>query len=112
MKNSLLLAALLLSSAVQAETYVCESEVFVTLNATNGSVSVNDFKSKSQFGGTVIIDTSKGFKLGVSDSWSELECKNSVQAIVTCVGSSVSSVRSEITITENNGRLSYLYIKK
>lgn len=110
MEKIFLLAALLLSSSAQAETYVCESEVWITLNATDGSVHVNDWKSENRLGGTLIIDTSRGFKNGVSGSWSELECKNSGQAMVTCVGSSVPTVRTEITITENNGRLSYLYI--
>ena len=107
MKKSFLLAALLLSSAAQAETYVCREEVLVNLNAEDGQLTVSDYKSRNELGGILIIDTSQGYKIG--DSWYESECKNTAETVVTCEESTLDGlVTTKLTITEKDGRLSFL----
>jgi hypothetical protein len=106
MKKSLLLAALLLSSAAQAETYVCREEVLVNLNAEDGQLTVSDYKSRNELGGILIIDTSRGYKIG--DSWFESECKNTAETVVTCEDSTLG--RTKLTVTEEDGRLSFLMV--
>jgi len=63
MKKSLLLAALLLSSAAQAETWICES---------NGGVGLDRFGDTSDFTWltSFIVDSDQGFKSIGSDYWS------------------------------------------
>ena len=109
MKNPLLLAALLLSSAAQAETYGCREEVFVKLNAEDGLLSMSDYKSRNELGDILIIDTSRGYKL--ENSWFESECKNTAETVVACEESTLDGlVRTKLTVTEKDGRLSFLRV--
>ena len=110
MKKSLLLATLLLSSAAQAETWVCTEEVFVNLSAEGGFLVVQDYKSSNKIGGTLIIDTLQGYKLGFDGPWSESECKNTTQTVVTCSTILTNEGSDLVTVTERDGRLSFLRV--
>ncbi|MDA1244079.1 MAG: hypothetical protein O3B02_03630 [Proteobacteria bacterium] len=110
MKKSLLLAALLLSGAAQAETWVCTEEVVVQLFAEDGFLVVQDYKSSNEIGGTLIIDTLQGYKLGFDGPWSESECKNTTQTVVTCSTIVTNEVPHTVTVTEKDGRLSFLRV--
>ena len=109
MKKSLLLAIMLLSSAAQAETYGCREEVFVKLGAKEGQLTASDYKSRNELGDILIIDTLRGYKL--ENSWFESECKDTAETVVTCEESTLDGlVRTKLTVTEKDGRLSFLRV--
>jgi hypothetical protein len=109
MMKAILIAAMLLSNTAQADAYGCREEVFVKVNAEQGQLSVSDYKSRSELGGILIIDTSRGYKIG--DSWYESECKITAETLVTCEESFLDGlVTTKLTITEKDGRLSFLRV--
>jgi hypothetical protein len=80
MKNSLLLAALLLPCAAQAEIWVCEQVQTATIRPT---FSGDRPSAKAESGGTWIIDTEKGFKTTQQDIY-EGDCQQG--KMIVCGG--------------------------
>lgn len=80
MKKTLLLAALLLSSAAQAETWVCEQVQTATIRPT---FSDDRPSAEKKSGGTWIIDTEKGFKTTQQDIY-EGVCQQ--ERMIVCGG--------------------------
>jgi len=80
MKKSLLFAALLLSSAAQAETWVCEQVQTATIRPT---FSDDRPSAERKSGGTWIIDTEKGFKTTQQDIY-EGVCQQ--ERMIVCGG--------------------------
>lgn len=90
MKKSLLLAALLLSSVAQAETYVCTS-TYGTLIIEGTTLNIDSS------GATWIVDSNEGFRWPYLDRTTgayQGECKKLTEANLTCSYSSASAVQT------------------
>ena len=111
MKKSLLLAALLLSSATQAETYICEVETW-QINSPQGNLIERDYRLRTDDGVSIYIDTSRGFREINRSAGEERpfigECKNGSYVFVVECNESSNVLYHHLAITEDDGRLYFL----